>query len=195
VLILLFFSLFLSFGDRQSTTEGILGSSGDVLFPLSVLHPSGPSRTVQYAADEPTCHAGQGLLEHGYTHVPHDRRNYLLAQKGPAEAEIAFPSVKELNESECGMIVSGVSESMNTLGGITLFENVSVTAYSLLTADNRWVRHDLLLYRTLPFEEETRTYKFSTQHLPILYMGPCEIGPLRMNQRTMSSPSVIKKGL
>jgi hypothetical protein len=36
------------------------------------------------------------------------------------------------------------------------------------------VPHDLLVYRTLQFDEETTTYEFFTQHPPILHMGVCE---------------------
>jgi hypothetical protein len=59
--------------------------------------------------------------------------------------EIAFPSMKEWNESEYRMIVSGVSELMNIFGHTSLFECVSVIAYPLLAADYRSVRHDLLI--------------------------------------------------
>jgi hypothetical protein len=51
---------------------------------------------------------------------------------------------------------------------------VNVTAYPLLPAVNRSVRHDLLVYRTLQFDKETTTYEFFTQYLPILHMGLCK---------------------
>jgi hypothetical protein len=84
--------------------------------------------------------------------------------------EIALPSVNEWNESEYGMIVSGVSEFMNIFGDISLTGSVRVTAYPLLAADNQSVRYDLLVYRTLHFEEEMMIYESFTQHSPILYM-------------------------
>jgi hypothetical protein len=51
---------------------------------------------------------------------------------------------------------------------------VSVTACPLLPADNRSVRHVLLVYQTLQFDEGTTTLEFFTQHPPILHMGLCE---------------------
>jgi hypothetical protein len=72
--------------------------------------------------------------------------------KNKRKPETAFPSVKEWNESEDGMIASGVSEFMNGFG------------------DSRLVRHDLLVYQTLQFDEEMTMYQFFTQCPPILYM-------------------------
>jgi hypothetical protein len=59
--------------------------------------------------------------------------------------EIAFPSLKEWNESEYRMIVSRVSELMNIFGHTSLFEYVSVIAHALFAGDYRSVRHDLLV--------------------------------------------------
>jgi hypothetical protein len=72
--------------------------------------------------------------------------------KSKRKPETAFPSVKEWNDSEDGMIVSGVSEFMNGFG------------------DSRSVRHDLLVDQTLQFDEDTTTYQFFTQCPPILHM-------------------------
>jgi hypothetical protein len=88
--------------------------------------------------------------------------------------EIAFPSVKGWNESEDGMIVSGVSEFVDIFDGIGFFGSVSPTAYRLLAEDNRSVWHDLLVHGILQFDEETTTYEFFTQHPPILHMGLCD---------------------
>jgi hypothetical protein len=81
--------------------------------------------------------------------------------------EIAFIFVKYWSESEYSMIVSRASEFMSIFRDIGLFGSVSGTAYPLLTAGNRSVGHDLLVYRTLQFEEET-SYKLFIQHPPIL---------------------------
>jgi hypothetical protein len=62
--------------------------------------------------------------------------------------EIAFSSVNEWNESECGLILSPVSEFMNIFGEIGLFGSVSATVYPLLALDNQSSRYGLLVYRT-----------------------------------------------
>jgi hypothetical protein len=69
------------------------------------------------------------------------------------------------------MIVSGVREFMS----IRVFGSVSIIAYPLLTANNQSVRHNLLVHRTLPFDEETTTCEFFTQHPPILCVGRWEM--------------------
>jgi hypothetical protein len=87
--------------------------------------------------------------------------------------EIAFPSVKEWNDSEDGMTVSRMNELMNIFGN-SLFESISITAYPLLAADNRSARHDLVVHRTRQFGEEAMPYKFFTQPSPILCIRLCE---------------------
>jgi hypothetical protein len=49
-----------------------------------------------------------------------------------------------------------------------------VPAHPLLPADNRSVRQDLLVHRTVQFDEEMTTYEFFTQHPLILYTRLCE---------------------
>jgi hypothetical protein len=122
--------------------------------------------------------------------------------KNQRKPEIAFPSVKEWNENEDGIIVSGVSEFMNSVEDTRLFGSVNVTAYPLLAADNRSARQDLLVYRTIPFDKETTTYEFFTQPPPILHMGLRETGLvdvalhitlMSVNQRFAIPPSVPLK--
>jgi hypothetical protein len=79
--------------------------------------------------------------------------------------EIAFPSVSEWNDRQQSERIHG------RLRGHQSLQEVSVTAYLLLAAENRSVRRDLLVYRTLQFDEEMTTYEFLIQYLPILYMG------------------------
>jgi hypothetical protein len=45
--------------------------------------------------------------------------------------------VKEWNENEHGMVVSGVREFMNSVEDTSFFGSVNVTAYLLLPANNR----------------------------------------------------------
>jgi hypothetical protein len=78
--------------------------------------------------------------------------------------------VKEWNESGYGIIVNRLSEFVN----IRFFGSVSATPYPLLTANNRSVGHNLLVHRTLQFDEETTADEFFTQHPPFLYMRRCE---------------------
>jgi hypothetical protein len=85
--------------------------------------------------------------------------------KNQLKPEIGFPRVKEYNESQCGMIVSGANEFMNIIRDI---------ACPLLAADNQSIRHGLLVYPTLQFDKETTTYEFFTLHPAILCMGRCE---------------------
>jgi hypothetical protein len=115
---------------------------------------------------------------------------------------IAFPSVKEWNENEHEMIVSGVSDFMNIFEDTSLFGSVSVTAYPLPAADNRSVLHELLVYQTILFNKATTTYELFIRHPSILYMGLCEtalvnvalhITLMSVNQRFAISPSVPLK--
>jgi hypothetical protein len=110
--------------------------------------------------------------------------------------------VKEWNENEGGMIVSGVSDFMNILEDTSLFGSVSVTAYPLPAADNRSVLYELLVYRTILFDKETTTYELFIRHPSILYMGLCEtafvnvalhITLMPVNQRFAIQPSVPLK--
>jgi hypothetical protein len=60
---------------------------------------------------------------------------------------------------------------MNIIEDACIFGGASITAYPLLLADNRSVRHDLPAHQTLQFGKETRACEFFAQHSPILYMG------------------------
>jgi hypothetical protein len=124
---------------------------------------------------------------------------YAKSQRKP---EIAFPSVKEWNENEDGMIVSGVSDFMNIFEDANLSGSVSVTAYPLPAADNRPVLYDLMVYPTILFDKETTTYELFLRHPSILYMGLCEtalvnvalhITLMSINQRLAIPPSVPLK--
>jgi hypothetical protein len=124
---------------------------------------------------------------------------YTKSQRKP---EIAFPSVKEWNENEDGMIVSGVSDFMNIFKDTGLFGSVSVTAYPLPVADNWSVLYELLVYRTILSDKETTTYEFFIRHPSILYMRLCEtalvnvalhITLVSVNQRFAIPPSVPVK--
>jgi hypothetical protein len=88
--------------------------------------------------------------------------------------EITFPSVKEWNESQYGIIVNRVSEFISIFGDTSLFESLSVTASTVLLADNRLVWHDFLVRRTFQFNEKRTICEFFTQHPSILSMGLCE---------------------
>jgi hypothetical protein len=69
---------------------------------------------------------------------------------------------------------------MNIFDDISLFGSVSATAHPLFRADNRLVRRDLLVYRTLQFDEQTTTYEFFTQHPPPATANvPFNLVPLR----------------
>jgi hypothetical protein len=80
--------------------------------------------------------------------------------KNQLKPAISFPSRKEWNESEYGMIVSGVTEFMNIFEDICLFWSVSVTGCPLLPGENRPVWEDLLVYRTFQFDKDTAAYEF-----------------------------------
>jgi hypothetical protein len=62
-----------------------------------------------------------------------DQQDPLPARKNQLKPDFAFPSVKEWNESEYGMIDSGLTEFVD----ISLFGSVSANASPLLAAVNR----------------------------------------------------------